>query len=1113
MAEKGIELKITATNAQARKGLGEVASELDRMGLKQTEVARAAQQAGGLINSTSHSIRDGIISISTQLDAAQRNLLAFLGVQQGLAGAKELAALADGYRNLQGRIGLVVGEGEQLADTMAKVSQVALKTYSDLTETGNLVARVTRVGKEAGLAVQEATAQALALTKTVNQSIQLGGASADASKAAITQLIQGLQSGVLRGDEFNSVMEQAPRLAQALADGLGVTTGELRKMAEAGTLTSATIVAALQRQSDAVEAEFSKLPVTVDRAMQNLRTSFTQYVAQQDEAHGITGKTAEAIGLLARNLDTVADAMLHAGQTFGAWKALNMAQSWIAAKMAIEQETAATVANTGAKAASAVAARSHAMATRESAAALSAHAIASRAASAAIAQQRLELEASRAATAAHTATAAAGAAQAGGLSGALRGLAGTAGAAVRALAPLALIDFALNFKQYGTWIGEAVAKLMGYKDRSAELAEQEKVNAKIAEQAAADRRAMALATQEAIDKQFELSRAAGDAVGKFQQLTKDGKAAADAVGEVTKNFDLTKLQGINDFAATLDKLAADGKVNAGEFRAAWAEALDGKDLVQFETMARAAFDGSAREAERLAQLTDVMVRQAVQRTGVEYDVLAGKMGAAARSAVNDTDTLIRGLEQLKAQGIDAGRALEASIGKALDTADSQQAIDTVIGQIESLREELGTPVTNALLERARERAEELGDALDKARPGINSLREAMGKLGVETDAALKKSAGQAKDAYDAIVKSGKASQRELAAAFKGAADAAIKAAGGVAPTWVRLEAAARGYRLEVDAAGRAHLEMGDKALTGAEKVEAAFARMGVQTKAEMDRAAKSAKDDYNTILFSGQATSEGLEKAFKTYAESAIAANGGVASEFLEAEAAHHGLAIAYDNTGKAVVRSAKEMGDATQEAMQRGNEAIEGQMGYLDRLKKRNAEVQSALKTDANGYALNEAGQTVVAAEDEASLNQRVAKLFGEAAIGNADAIKAANIKSRLDAADKNGVHPVFAEYFANLRREYERLAAQVTGTGAVAGTKEADPDDDRPEVSRRGDDDRPRRSRESSGGVSSGRVASVIRVEMGRRRYDVDTTTDDGRSQLEGLIRDLGAAKGRAA
>lgn len=78
------------------------------------------------------------------------------------------------------------------------VTGVALRTHSALETTGNLFARLAKTGKDAGLSVQAATERALGLTETINQAVQLSGASAAASDAAITQLIQGLQSGVFR---------------------------------------------------------------------------------------------------------------------------------------------------------------------------------------------------------------------------------------------------------------------------------------------------------------------------------------------------------------------------------------------------------------------------------------------------------------------------------------------------------------------------------------------------------------------------------------------------------------------------------------------------------------------------------------------------------------------------------------------------------------------------------------------------------------------------------------------------------------------------------------------------------------------------------------------------
>ena len=1221
MAEKGVELKITANGAQARNELGGVAGELDRLGLKQTAVAQASQQVAG-----------GFDSIGRQINAARTQMLAFLGVQQGLAGAKQLSDIVDGYRNLEGRIKLVVGEGKQLADTMESVRQVALRTNSDLTETGNLFARLAKVGKDAGQSTKDASAQALGLTETINQAIQISGASADASKAALTQLIQGLQGGTLRGDEFNSVMEQAPRLAQALADGLGVTTGELRKMANEGQLTSATVIASLTKQSDAVQAEFGKLPPTVGRAMQNLHTEFTKYINDQDQAHGYSSRTAEAIGLLARNLGTVADAMLHAGQTFGAWKALNMAQTWIAAKMAIEQETAATASNTASKGGNAAATAKVSTAVQANTAAVQANTAAqdlnqaaqargaastnaganswrqinlevarSKAAldaatgtvdrlaqqleqarattanlssvmgsssvqtrNAAAAQKTLEAEYAKAVESAKTASRVYGenraslesmrtasidaAAAKRGVGAAAEGaakktglLSGAFGAVMRSVGPLVALDIALNFKRYGTAIGEAAAKLMGYKDRSAELAAQEKLNAEIAKEAAKDRQRLAAATQAAIDRQFDLSKAAAGAVGKFQELTKDGKAAAEAVAEVTKGFDLTKVAGIRDFAYTLDKLAADGKINATEFRAAWSNALDGKDLLQFETMAKAAFAqardaadkaavalqdaiargvkgdelavfrkkaedtfaAASRESERLAQLQDSTVREAIKRTGLEYDNLQGKIGAVARSAINDTDQIIAGLDKLKAQGVDTGRALSESIGKSIATADSQQAIEALQGQIESLRGELGSTVTNGLLDQAKKRAEELKDALDRATPGITSAREAMAQLGVETDKALGEAATKAKASYDRIASDAKSSTREVSEAFKAAAEAAIKASDGVAPEWVKLEAKARGYRLEVNKAGDAHLEMADKARAGADGVAAAFERMGLKTKSELKGAADQARRDYETIQFSGQASADQLQNAFKRYAEAAIEANGGVASSFLQDEAAVRGLVITYDNTGKTVVRTAAEMGGAMERAMRRGNQAIEGQMGYLERLAKRNQEVaDSSIMNlrDKDGFSTDGKGGPRIGQEKptwtsvynmvkQMGLPDDQARNIADQAY-NPDG----SYNSGLQRSQMRGQWDSIDVYEAARRAAEKQTRAAGGGTGgasAVAGTGAAN-------------DAAP-----SSGGGNN----YVVNVTIDGRKRSINTKDQASQQALQDLVRELGDASRRAA
>ena len=119
------------------------------------------------------------------------------------------------------------------------------------------------------------------------------------------QFGQALASGVLRGEEFNSVVENSPRLAQALADGLNVPIGRLRKLAEQGQLTADVVVNALMSQKDKLAAEYAQLPVTVGTAFERLKNAFAQWIAKVDESTGITQKLATALDWLARNFDTV----------------------------------------------------------------------------------------------------------------------------------------------------------------------------------------------------------------------------------------------------------------------------------------------------------------------------------------------------------------------------------------------------------------------------------------------------------------------------------------------------------------------------------------------------------------------------------------------------------------------------------------------------------------------------------------------------------------------------------------------------------------------------------------------------------------------------------------
>ena len=224
--------------------------------------------------------------------------MAALGVGVGI---RELAQTADTYTNLSARINIATKEGGDFTSAMAGVHQVALMTNSSLDATGSLFTRLNAVGKDMGMTQQ----QALDLTKTVTQAIQIGGGSAQASEAAVQQFIQAMQGGVLRGEEFNSIMENGFGVAEALARGLGVTTGELRKMAENGELSAERVVKALQGQASEVQKTYDQFPTTITNALQKIATSWQILIGEMDQANGSSAKVANALSIIADNLGII----------------------------------------------------------------------------------------------------------------------------------------------------------------------------------------------------------------------------------------------------------------------------------------------------------------------------------------------------------------------------------------------------------------------------------------------------------------------------------------------------------------------------------------------------------------------------------------------------------------------------------------------------------------------------------------------------------------------------------------------------------------------------------------------------------------------------------------
>lgn len=250
---------------------------------------QASQGFNRLSQETQHN-QQRLEQLKHGLGGVKTGILALVGAMASMGlGASAILKTADDYVNLTAKVKMATEQTGNFTQAMSGIHQVALATNSNLEETANLFTKLNSVGQEMGMS----TKQAIDLTKTVTQAIQLGGSSAEGASAAVTQFIQAMNGGVLRGEEFNSIMENGFGLADALARGLGVTTGELRKMAEAGELSSERVIKAISSQSQAIEQQYAKLPTTIDNALQRIKTQWQTLIGEFDQANGGSSAVAQ----------------------------------------------------------------------------------------------------------------------------------------------------------------------------------------------------------------------------------------------------------------------------------------------------------------------------------------------------------------------------------------------------------------------------------------------------------------------------------------------------------------------------------------------------------------------------------------------------------------------------------------------------------------------------------------------------------------------------------------------------------------------------------------------------------------------------------------------------
>lgn len=267
--------------------------------------------AGTAISKTGDEAKDA----TGQVSALERQIKSLTGAASGLAGpltaafsVKQLYDAVEAYSTLTNRLKLVTDGSAGLAAAQKAIFSIAQEGRQPLAATAELYQRIATNQKELSL-----TGEGVAgIVRTISKTMAISGASAASANAALVQLGQAFASGTLRGEELNSVMEQAPALSQAIAAGMGKTVGELRTLGAEGALTADAVVKALQSQAKAVDEQFSKMAPTIGNSLTAVGNSFTNFVGQLDQAVAGSSAFAEQILAVSETIDGALPASISA---------------------------------------------------------------------------------------------------------------------------------------------------------------------------------------------------------------------------------------------------------------------------------------------------------------------------------------------------------------------------------------------------------------------------------------------------------------------------------------------------------------------------------------------------------------------------------------------------------------------------------------------------------------------------------------------------------------------------------------------------------------------------------------------------------------------------------
>ena len=316
----GIGFKVNEQNINAVESkIGKIKKNLSEVGTASTRAADMTSKGMATVGNASERAKQKTESAFSGIESKARGAneelhkmdstltglknkfvgaLAFLGVTLSLG---NIIRMVDEWKVVNGQVALTTKNQQESLMVQKELYRMAIDTRQAYASTATLYASVARNSSELGKSAEDV----LGFTEDVSRAMMIGGGSAASQQAALIQLGQALGSGVLRGDELNSIMEQAPRLAKAIAEGMGTTIGQLRVLGKEGKLTAIDVFDAIRKSSEKLKREMGKIPWTVNQAGIRVSNALGNLFSKLEKKTSVVSSIAKGFASIGDYIDNI----------------------------------------------------------------------------------------------------------------------------------------------------------------------------------------------------------------------------------------------------------------------------------------------------------------------------------------------------------------------------------------------------------------------------------------------------------------------------------------------------------------------------------------------------------------------------------------------------------------------------------------------------------------------------------------------------------------------------------------------------------------------------------------------------------------------------------------